>query len=193
MIDEIDRAKDAKDTLGGTFEVVAHSVPVGVGSHVQYDRRLDNLLAGAVMSIPALKGVEIGDGFLSAAIPGSAAHDEIVRVDGNVSRETNRAGGIEGGMSNGQPIRVRAAMKPISTLMQPLRTVDMSTGQPDQAVRERSDVCAVPAAAVVGEQMVAFVLASELMRKFGGDSVDDFNVAVDHYRKRVAGRIGQEP
>jgi chorismate synthase len=107
------------------------------------------------MSIPALKGVEIGDGFLSAAIPGSAAHDEIVRVDGNVSRETNRAGGIEGGMSNGQPIRVRAAMKPISTLMQPLRTVDMSTGQPDQAVRERSDVCAVPAAAVVGEQMIS--------------------------------------
>jgi chorismate synthase len=193
MIDEIDRAKEAKDTLGGTFEVVAHSVPVGVGSHVQYDRRLDNLLAGAVMSIPALKGVEIGDGFLSAAIPGSAAHDEIVRVDGTVSRETNRAGGIEGGMSNGQPIRVRAAMKPISTLMQPLRTVDMSTGQPDQAVRERSDVCAVPAAAVVGEQMVAFVLASELMRKFGGDSVDDFNVAVDHYKKRIAGRIGQEP
>lgn len=193
MMAAIDRATEAKDTLGGVFEVVAHSVPVGVGSHVQYDRRLDNLLAGALMSIPAIKGVEIGDGFVSAATPGSAAHDEIVRIDGTVSRETNRAGGVEGGMSNGQPIRVRAAMKPISTLMQPLRTVDMTTGQPDQAVRERSDVCAVPAAAVVGEQMVAFVLASELMRKFGGDSVDDFSVAVEHYRERIAGRIGSEP
>lgn len=193
MMAAIDRATEAKDTLGGVFEVVAHSVPVGIGSHVHYDRRLDNLLAGAVMSIPALKGVEIGDGFVSAATPGSAAHDEIVRIDGSLSRETNRAGGVEGGMSNGQPIRVRAAMKPISTLMQPLRTVDMTTGEPDQAVRERSDVCAVPAAAVVGEQMVAFVLASELMRKFGGDSVDDFTLAVEHYRKRIAGRIGQEP
>jgi chorismate synthase len=193
MVAAIDRAIDAKDTLGGVFEVVAHSVPVGVGSHVQYDRRLDNLLAGAVMSIPAIKGVELGDGFAGAAAPGSVAHDEIVRVNGTVTRETNRAGGIEGGMSNGQPIRVRAAMKPISTLMQPLRTVDMTTGKPDQAVRERSDVCAVPAAAVVGEQMVAFVLASELMRKFGGDSVDDFSAAVEHYEKRIAGRIGEEP
>jgi chorismate synthase len=191
MVKAIDRAAETKDTLGGVFEVVAHSVPVGIGSHVQYDRRLDNLLAGAVMSIPAIKGVEIGDGFESAGTPGSAAHDEIVKVDGLVTRETNRAGGVEGGMSNGQPIRVRAAMKPISTLMQPLRTVDMSTGEPDQAVRERSDVCAVPAAAVVGEQMVAFVLAAEFMRKFGGDSVDDFNAAVAHYEKRVAGRTGR--
>lgn len=190
MVEAIDRAIEVKDTLGGVFEVVAHSVPVGIGSHVQYDRRLDNLLAGAVMSIPAIKGVEIGDGFESAASPGSRAHDEIVKVGGTVSRETNRAGGVEGGMSNGQPIRVRAAMKPISTLMQPLRTVDMSTGEPDQAVRERSDVCAVPAAAVVGEQMVAFVLASEFMRKFGGDSIDDFDAAVDAYRRRVAARTG---
>jgi chorismate synthase len=190
MIDAIDRAAEAKDTLGGVFEVVAHSVPVGIGSHVQYDRRLDNLLAGAVMSIPAIKGVEIGDGFEIAATPGSAAHDEIVRVDGTISRETNRAGGVEGGMSNGQPIRVRAAMKPISTLMQPLRTVDMSTGHADQAVRERSDVCAVPAAAVVGEQMVAFVLATEFLRKFGGDSIDDFEMAVVAYRQRVAARTG---
>lgn len=118
------------------------------------------------------------------------AHDEIVRVEGQLSRDTNRAGGIEGGMSNGQPIRVRAAMKPISTLMQPLRTVDMSTGEPDQAVRERSDVCAVPAAAVVGEQMVAFVLATEYLRKFGGDSADDFVAAVDRYKERVADRVG---
>lgn len=190
MMEVIDRASETKDTLGGVFEVVAHSVPVGIGSHVQYDRRLDNLLAGAVMSIPAIKGVEIGDGFASAATPGSLAHDEIVRVEGQVSRDTNRAGGIEGGMSNGQPIRVRAAMKPISTLMQPLRTVDMSTGEPDQAVRERSDVCAVPAAAVVGEQMVAFVLATEYLRKFGGDTAEDFVAAVDRYQERVADRIG---
>jgi len=190
MMEAIDRASEAKDTLGGVFEVVAHAVPVGIGSHVQYDRRLDNLLGGAVMSIPAIKGVEIGDGFAGAATPGSMAHDEIVRVEGQVGRDTNRAGGIEGGMSNGQPIRVRAAMKPISTLMQPLRTVDMSTGEPDQAVRERSDVCAVPAAAVVGEQMVAFVLASEYLRKFGGDSAEDFVAAVERYEERIAGRIG---
>lgn len=190
MIKAIDRASESKDTLGGVFEVVALSVPVGIGSHVQYDRRLDNLLAGAVMSIPAIKGVEIGDGFDTASKPGSMAHDEIVRVEGQVGRDTNRAGGIEGGMSNGQPIRIRAAMKPISTLMQPLRTVDMSTGEPDQAVRERSDVCAVPAAAVVGEQMVAFVLAAEYLRKFGGDAADDLVAAVDRYEERIADRIG---
>jgi len=191
MMEEIDRAKDTKDTLGGVFEVVAHSIPVGIGSHVHYDRRLDALVAGAVMSIPAIKGVEIGDGFESAATAGSRAHDEIVRVDGVVSRETNRAGGVEGGMSNGQPIRVRGAMKPISTLMRPLRTVDMSTGEPDQAVRERSDVCAVPAAGVVAEQMVAFVLADEFTRKFGGDTVADFRGAVDAYQARVAERTGR--
>jgi chorismate synthase len=189
MVALIDRAKEEKDTLGGTFEVVAHSVPVGIGSHVHYDRRIDTLLAGAMMSIPAIKGVEIGDGFDSAATPGSGAHDEIVKEDGTVSRETNRAGGVEGGMSNGEPIRVRGAMKPISTLMQPLKTVDMATGEPDQAVRERSDVCAVPAAAVVGEQMVAFVLASEFSRKFGGDTVDDFVAAVSAYRARIDERI----
>ena len=190
MVAAIDRAMDSKDTLGGVFEVVAHSVPVGIGSHVQYDRRLDFLLGGAVMSIPAIKGVEIGDGFVSAATPGSSAHDEILRSSGGITRETNRAGGVEGGMSNGEPVRVRAAMKPISTLMQPLRTVDMSTGEPDQAVRERSDVCAVPAAAVVGEHMVAFVLAAEFLRKFGGDSISDHEAAVSHYRERVAGRTG---
>ncbi len=190
MIDAIDQAREAKDTLGGVFEVVAHGVPVGIGSHVHYDRKLDGLLAGAVMSIPAVKGVEIGDGFEAAASPGSRAHDEIVIVDGTVTRATNRAGGTEGGISNGQPIRVRGAMKPISTLMQPLRTVDMSTGEPDQAVRERSDVCAVPAAGVVGEQMVAFVLADEFTRKFGGDGVDEFVAAVDAHRARVASRLG---
>jgi len=191
MVDAIDRAKAGKDTLGGVFEVVALHVPVGVGSHVHYDRRLDMLLAGALMSIPAIKGVEIGDGFETARSPGSAAHDEIVRVEGGVSRATNRAGGIEGGMSNGQPIRARAAMKPISTLMQPLRTIDMSTGEPDQAVRERSDVCAVPAAAVVGEQMVAYVLAAELTRMFGGDTADQLAASVTSHRHRLAKRLGE--
>ena len=190
MVEAIDRAREAKDTLGGVFEVIALGVPVGIGSHVHYDRRLDSRLAGAVMSIPAIKGVEIGDGFQTAARPGSAAHDEIVRVDGQISRDTNRAGGIEGGMSNGQPVRVRGAMKPISTLMQPLRTIDMSTGEPDQAVRERSDVCAVPAAGVVGEQMVAYVLADEVTRKFGGDTADDLRDSFDRYLARLADAIG---
>lgn len=190
MVAAIDAAQEAKDTLGGIFEVVAHGVPVGIGSHVHYDRRLDHLLAGAIMSIQAIKGVEVGDGFEGAVTRGSSAHDEIVLVEGAVSRETNRSGGIEGGISNGQPVRVRAAMKPISTLMQPLRTVDMSTGEPDQAVRERSDVCAVPAAAVVGEQMMAFVLAAEFARKFGGDTVDDMLAALDRYRARLVDRLG---
>lgn len=189
MIAAIDKARDEKDTLGGVFEVVAHGIPIGVGSHVHYDRRLDMLVAGALMSIPAIKGVEVGDGFDVAASAGSAAHDEIVRVEGEISRETNRAGGIEGGMSNGQPVRVRAAMKPISTLMQPLKTVDMATGEPDQAVRERSDVCAVPAAAVVGEQVLAFVLATEMLRKFGGDTLGDLTAALTAYRARVRDRI----
>jgi chorismate synthase len=189
MVAAIDRAKDQKDTLGGVFEVVAHGLPVGVGSHVHYDRRLDMLIAGAMMSIPAIKGVEVGDGFDVASAPGSDAHDEIIRIDGEISRETNRAGGIEGGMSNGQPVRVRAAMKPISTLMQPLKTVDMATGEPDQAVRERSDVCAVPAAAVVGEQMLAFVLAGEVQRKFAGDTLEDLTSAVTNYRARISDRI----
>ena len=189
MVRAIDRAAEAKDTLGGVFEVVAHGVPVGIGSHVHYDRRLDHLLAGAVMSIQAMKGVEIGEGFESAATPGSAAHDEIVLVEGAVTRETNRAGGIEGGMSNGQPLRVRGAMKPLSTLMQPLRTVDMGTGLPDQAVRERSDVCAVPAAAVVAEQMVGYVLAAEFCRKFGGDTLEEMTSGLARYRARLAERL----
>lgn len=181
MIEAIDAATEAKDTLGGVFEVGATGLPVGIGSHVHYDRRLDGLIAGAVMSIPGIKGVEIGDGFEVAGGPGSAAHDEILTPR---ERATNRAGGMEGGMSNGEQLLVRAAMKPISTLMQPLRTVDMATGEPAQAVRERSDVCAVPAAAVVGEQMVAFVLASEMVRKFGGDTLEDFVDAVERYRTR---------
>lgn len=191
MVELIDEAQAAKDTLGGVIEMLAYGVPIGIGSHVQHDRRLDTQLAAAMMSIPAIKGVEIGDGFDVAALPGSKAHDEIVRLDGLVDRETNRAGGIEGGMSNGQPIRVRAAMKPISTLMQPLRTIDMTSGEDAQAVRERSDVCAVPAAAVVGEQMMALTLAPEFQRKFGGDTLDEFVAAVDRHRVEVAARIAR--
>jgi chorismate synthase len=141
------------------------------------------------MSIPAIKGVEIGDGFDVAARPGSEAHDEIANSDGSVSRTSNRAGGIEGGMSNGEPIRVRGAMKPISTLMQPLRTVDMSSGEEAQAVRERSDVCAVPAAAVVAETMVAITLAGEAQRKFGGDTLEELVAACERYKSRLAARL----
>jgi chorismate synthase len=191
MIEAIDRAQSEKDTLGGVFEILAHGVPIGVGSHVQHDRRLDALLAGSVMSIPAIKGVEIGDGFETARSPGSMAHDEIVGIEDGLGRETNRAGGVEGGMSNGEVVRVRAAMKPLSTLMQPLKTIDMSTGEPAQAVRERSDVCAVPAAAVVGEQMVAITIAGEMLRKFGGDTVAEFDSAVQRYRESVAERLGR--
>ena len=191
MIAAIEDAKTQRDTLGGVFEVLGFGVPPGIGSHVHYDRRLDALLAAAVMSIPAIKGVEIGDGFEVAGLPGSKSHDEILFDDGSLQRPTNRAGGTEGGMSNGETIRVRGAMKPISTLMRPLRTVDMSTGDPAEAVRERSDVCAVPAAGVVAEQMVAFILAAEFQRKFGGDNVDEFVAAVDRYRSGLAGRPGR--
>lgn len=191
MIEAIDRARDERDTLGGVFEVLAYDVPIGIGSYVQFDRRLDALLAASMMSIPAIKGVEVGDGFAVSGLPGTKAHDEIVRIDGFLDRETNRAGGTEGGMTNGKPVRVRAAMKPISTLMQPLRTVDMDTGEPAQAVRERSDVCAVPAAAVVGEQMMAVTIAAEVQRKFGGDTVTELVESVDRYRARVAGRISR--
>jgi chorismate synthase len=191
MIEAIEDAKAERDTLGGVFEILGFGVPPGIGSHVHYDRRLDGLLAAAVMSIPAIKGVELGDGFQVAGLPGSKSHDEILLDAGGLARPTNRAGGTEGGMSNGQTIRVRGAMKPISTLMRPLRTVDMSSGEPAEAVRERSDVCAVPAAAVVGEQMVAFVLASEFQRKFGGDSVDEFAAAVNRYKDGLAGRPGR--
>lgn len=189
MVEAIDRAQADRDTLGGIFEVLAYGVPVGIGSHVQYDRRLDASLAAAMMSIPAIKGVEVGDGFAVARLPGTKSHDEIVRIDGTIDRETNRAGGTEGGMTNGQPVRIRAAMKPISTLMQPLRTVDMDTGAEAQAVRERSDVCAVPAAAVVGEQMMAVTIAVEMQRKFGGDTVGEITASVERYRERVAARM----
>lgn len=191
MVELIDRVNKDKDTVGGIFEVAGFGLPIGLGSYVHYDRRLDAALAGALMSIPAVKGVEIGDGYQAAGSLGSDAHDEIVRSDGAVGRSTNRAGGVEGGVSNGEVLRVRGAMKPISTLMRPLQTVDMDTGEDAVAVRERSDVCAVPAAAVVGEQMVAWVVACEVMRKFGGDTIDEVKSAASNYRARVARRLEQ--
>ena len=171
MVARIDRAHDDGDTLGGVVEVLAYGVPPGLGSHVHWDRRLDARLAAAIMGIQAIKGVEIGDGFATAARPGSAAHDELVGTDAGIDRLTDRAGGTEGGMSTGTVLRVSAAMKPISTVPHALRTVDVATGEPAQAHHQRSDVCAVPAAGVVAEAMVALVLADAVLEKFGGDAV----------------------
>jgi len=171
MVAEIDACQKDGDTLGGVVEVVAYGVPAGLGSYVSGDRRLDGRLAGALMSIQAVKGVEVGDGFRTAGRRGSAAHDEIVRSDDRLTRATNRAGGTEGGMSNGEPLRVRAALKPISTVPRALATVDVATGEPARAIHQRSDVCAVPPGAVVAEAMVALVLAQALLEKVGGDSV----------------------
>jgi len=182
MMDAIDSAKADRDTLGGIIEVLAYDVPAGLGSYTQWDRRLDGLLAQAILSIPAIKGVEVGDAYEQASVRGSDAHDEIIPGYG---RATNRAGGVEGGTSNGQPIRVRAAMKPLPTLMQPLASVDVATGQTVPALRERSDVCAVPAAAVVAEQMVAIILAQEAQRAFGGATVADMRAAANAYRRRL--------
>ncbi len=174
MVAVIDEAKRAGDTLGGIVEVLAHHLPPGLGSHVHGDRRLDARLAGALMGIQAIKGVEIGDGFASAARRGSQAHDELERDDaGVIHRLSGRAGGTEGGMSVGGLLRVRAAMKPISTVPRALRTVDVATGEPASAIHQRSDVCAVPAAGVVAEAMVALVLADACLEKFGGDSVTE--------------------
>ncbi len=186
MLAEIDAAKAARDTVGGVVEVLAYGLPPGLGSHVHWDRKLDGLIAGAIMSIPAIKAVEIGDGLTQAAVWGSAAHDEIANDDGSYIRTSNRAGGVEGGRTTGGGLRVRAVMKPISTLMQALETVDVDTGEKASAFRERSDVCAVPAAGVVAEQMVAYVLANELMRKFGGDTIQDVVASFDAYRSRLA-------
>ena len=186
MIQRIEEAADERDTLGGVVEVLAYDLPPGLGSHVHWDRKLDARLGGALMSIHAIKGVEVGDGFDVAARPGSQAHDEIYHEDGSFTRRTNRAGGTEGGMTIGGLLRVRAAMKPISTLMRPLKTVDVTTKTVEKAFRERSDVCAVPAAAVVAEQMVAVVLAQEMQRKFGGDTVADFVSALEAYRRRLS-------
>lgn len=173
MVAEIDRIRKDRDTVGGVFEVVAHGCPPGLGSHVQFDRKLDARLSLALMSIQSVKGVEVGDGFGSAARPGSRAHDEIVTGRGGLRRKSGRAGGIEGGISTGQPIRVRAAMKPFSTVPRALATVDLETGRPGVAITQRTDVCAVPAGAVVGEAAVAFVLAQAVLEKFGGDALSE--------------------
>jgi len=174
MVAEIDAARKDGDTLGGVVEVAAFGLPPGLGSHVHWDRKLDGRLAGALMSIHAIKGVEIGDGFTTAARRGSAAHDEIEPAGaGQVRRRTNRSGGIEGGISTGEPLRVRAAMKPISTVPRALDTVDVRTGEPAKAINQRSDVTAVPAAGVVAEAMVALVLADAVVEKFGGDSIGE--------------------
>lgn len=172
MVAAIDRAREAGDTLGGVFEVVAYGVPVGLGSHVHWDRKLSSRLAAALMSINSVKGVEIGEGFAGAGMQGSAFHDVVASGKG-WARNSNHAGGIEGGMSNGEPIVVRCAAKPIPTLMKPLPSVDLITGEPVTAAIERSDVCVIPAAGVVGEAMVALVLADAFLEKFGGDSVTE--------------------
>ncbi len=193
MVEEVDAAKRDADTLGGIVEVLAYGVPPGLGSHVQWDRKLDARLATALMSIQAIKGVEIGDGFTQARSRGSQAHDEIVLVDAPlppgtqtgriaVRRVTDRAGGLEGGITTGQPLRVKAAMKPISSLNRALSTVDVATGEPATAINQRSDTCAVPAAAVVAEAMVALVLAEAATEKFGGDSVTEI-------RRNLAGYL----
>jgi chorismate synthase len=182
MIEAIDRAKATGDTLGGVFEVVALGCPVGLGSYVQWDRKLDGLLAQAFCSIHAIKGAEIGLGFEAARRPGSQVHDEILfDTDAGFHRRSNGAGGLEGGVTNGQPIIVRAVMKPISTLRKPLRSVDVATKETVEAVVERSDVCAVPAAGVVGEAMMAIVLGRVFLEKFGGDSIDEIRRNYDAY------------
>ena len=181
MVAAIDQAHKDGDTLGGVVEVVVHGLPPGLGSHVHWDRRLDARLAGALMGIQAIKGVEVGDGFALAATPGSKAHDEIVPTDEGIRRTSGRSGGTEGGMSTGEILRVRAAMKPISTVPRALRTIDVSTGEEAVAHHQRSDVCAVPAAGVVAEAMVALVLAEAVLEKFGGDSVGETRRNVQSY------------
>jgi chorismate synthase len=171
MVKEIEIAHQEGDTLGGVFEVVVENCPIGLGSHVHWDRRIDARLAAAIMGIQAIKGVEIGDGFKTAARRGSVAHDEIMKEDGLITRASNRAGGTEGGMTTGGLLRIRGAMKPISTVPRALNTVDVVTGENAKAINQRSDVCAVPAAGVIGEAMVALVLAEALLEKFGGDNV----------------------
>lgn len=185
MIAKIDEAKENGDTVGGVFEVVVRGCPIGLGSYVHPDRKLDGRLAGAVMSIQAIKGVEIGLGFTAAHRFGSKVHDAIGYGDGGYSRPSNGAGGLEGGVTNGEPIVVRAAMKPISTLYKPLNSVDMRTKQVEPAAVERSDYCAVPAASVVAENVVAWVIADAFLEKFGGDSMEQLRERYDSYSERV--------
>jgi chorismate synthase len=188
IVQAIDRAKDKGDTLGGVFEVVALGCPVGLGSYVQWDRRLDGRIAQALCSIQAIKGCEVGLGFETARRPGSAVHDEILfDAAAGFTRATNNAGGLEGGVTNGQPVIARAAMKPLSTLRTPLRSVDLATKEAADAVVERSDVCAVPAAGIVGEAMLAIVLADAFLEKFGGDSLEEIRRNYTGYVESLAG------
>jgi chorismate synthase len=189
MVDHITAQRKANESIGGTWEVVVFGLVPGLGSHVSWEERLDGRLAGAVCSIQACKGVEFGDGFRLAAAPGSQAHDEIFHDGDGFHRTTNHAGGLEGGMTTGDQLVVRAAMKPIPTLTKPLRSVDIDTLEPAQALRERTDSCVVPAAGVVGEAMVAYVLADAYRRKFGGDHIDDVIEAVDRYRERIGWQV----
>lgn len=199
MMAAIDAAKEAGDTLGGSFEVIARNVPLGLGSYVQWDRKLDGRLAQALMSIPAIKAVSIGDGVDGARRPGSQVHDEIVvnpkaaAGEPVIMRPTNRAGGLEGGVTNGEELRVTGFMKPISTLMKPLRSVDLTTLDEAPAAIERSDTCAVPAAAVVAEAMVGLVLADALLERFGGDSMIDLRARVTGTGSRIRGRVSRRP
>lgn len=187
MKQRIREAGEAGDTLGGIFEVIAGNLPVGLGSHIQWDLRLDGKLAQALMSIQAIKGVEIGEGFGYANLPGSRAHDEMFLDDRNrIYRKTNHAGGLEGGMTNGEELVIRACMKPIPTLMKPLNSVDIGSRKPTLASKERSDVCAVSAASVVGEAMVAFTLAAEIIETFGGGSLADIRRNMAAYKTRLA-------
>ena len=186
----IDYAKSHGDTVGGIFAVKISGVPAGLGSHIQWDRKLDAKFAAAFMSIQAIKAVELGDGFSNATKLGSEVHDEIFVADGKIFRKTNRAGGFEGGMSNGEDLIIRAAMKPIPTLMTPLKTVDIATRQPTSASKERSDTCAIWAAAVVGEAMAAIVTADAFTEKFGGDALTDTLANLEHYRARLADDFG---
>lgn len=179
FIERIDRARRDRDTLGGVFEIQVLGVPVGLGSYVQWDRKLDGRLAQAVMSIQAIKGVEIGAGFENARTPGTRAHDAIMPGENGPQRASNRAGGMEGGVTNGEPVIVRGAMKPISTTLTPMPSIDVRTGEGALAQYQRSDICAVPAACVVGEAMVAFVLADAFLEKFGGDSIGEIH---EHFR-----------
>jgi chorismate synthase len=186
MVEHINAQRKANESIGGVFEVVAFGCVPGLGSHVSWDERLDGRLAGAICSIQAVKGVSLGDAFGVAGVPGSQAHDEIFYAeDRGFFRETNRAGGLEGGMTTGEPVIARGAMKPLPTLTKPLRSVDIATHEPAEALRERTDSCTVPAAGVVGEAMVAFVLADAYRSKFGGDHIDDVVESVRRYEERI--------
>jgi len=193
MVERVDQAHKSGDTLGGVVEVVVYGLPPGLGSYVQWDRRLDSRLAGALMGIQAIKGVEVGDGFHTTRTPGSSAHDEIVPGPDGAHRVTSRAGGIEGGMSTGEVLRVRAGMKPIATVPQALQTIDTATGEATKAHHQRSDVCAVPAAGVVAEAMVSLVLAQAVLEKFGGDSLNELQRNLTGYLDAVPENLRTQP